>query len=482
MLSEYFNYKSRHTPSSEAISSILPNNGSISGKSEPTLSDYINNTAPPLPSRSTETSYENDSPEIDYKINKYKSYLDNLYHKYYYLTDGQFLKLVKDTEDTAPLGLTLDVVKEYLRRRPGRQIVDFRYAKDLPFASIKKPGYYQMDIVFFIPQIPHLYLVEMNSRKVWSIPIRNKSGAETLNAFQKWYFKLDEYGNIQSKRRVISIMSDMEKGFEWQQFKDFCDKQGIQLFKKDPSEHKIEAILDRSVSTVKKLLYKRLVDFEFEAPAFSVDIDRGEKRIIDPKFARMTDSSGKTWEQKFNEHVQGAITDYNNKPHSSLREYTPNEVYNSPQLQKRMLVESVRFNWNNKEKIKKMHKVTFEVGDLVRFDERRKKLDKATFWSDQVYRIIKKNHYSYILGDADGNFVQGVTNQRFKHYELQLVRKGSKHRHNPFDQVEEEEEEDYFNERQQQQLPSLSDFLGKESVLRKIVPRIKKRKGDRSLV
>lgn len=420
MLASYFNNMFNNGSNTITEQTLPSSHLSNVRRNEQASSQYFNNTAPPVQNIPRTDTYQND--EISRQIDQYRKYLDGLYKEYYYLNEKQFIKLTQEAatgiNDVPP---PIDVVREYLKRQHGKQIVDFKYDKDLPFASIKKPGYFQMDLVFFIPQLVHLYLIEMNSRKVWAIPMANKEEGTILNAFKAWYYKTDDTGeNVISKRRVVSILSDLESGFG-KDFKMLCDKEGIQLFKKDTNDHRAEGLLDRSVSVVKKLLYKHLVDIDFPEPTFIADVNANDRRVLDRDNIMKTDFNYNEWIQNFNREIQVVINDYNNKPATSLRDYTPNEVYNSPKLQKRILVESVKYNFNNDYKLK----VHFEVGDLVRFKERRRVVDKDTYWSDHVYRIIKKNRYTYLLGNIDGTYDGNISRFRFKHYELQLVQKGN---------------------------------------------------------
>lgn len=372
------------------------------------------------------------APPVDYKpfpngdYQQYESSLQNYYKKYYYLSDRDFIKMVMNPVNPNEQVPPIDAIKEFLHRQPGRQIVDFNYRNDHPFASIKKPGYFQMDIVFFVPQLMHLYIIETNSRKVWVIPILKRDSMHIFAAFESWYYKdnmsdyIDNntYAPIRvAKRRVISILTDGEKSFETTPIKELCDRDGIQMWSKAKNEHRIMNILERSVATVKKLLYKHLIEIDFESPFFSFN-NNTQRREFDMGFRHNQYMS--EWIKKFNQEVYNVVQDYNNKPHPSLHGYTPNEVYHSPILQKRVLVESINHNIDNE--IKMPEKQKFRIGDLVRFKERRRDMDKMTFWSDAVYKIINKFRYSYQLGDAkDGSYINGVSNYRFKHYELQLV-------------------------------------------------------------
>lgn len=363
----------------------------------------------------------NPFPNPDYF--EYEDRLKELYKKYYYLSDRDFIKTAQHQVNPNIPPPPTEAVIQFLRRQPGRQIVDFKYKHDNPFNSIKKPGIYQIDIVFFIPQTQHLYIIEMNSRKVWVMPLKDRTEESCKSAFLSWYYKEDindyvqNYNpnpNIYAKRRVVAIMSDDDSTFN--STKDFCDTEGIQWYVKEPTEHKILYILERSVSTIKKILYKRLVEFDMSEPSRWSRRNHRNYIIDGPGF------SANQWFKEFNEHVYSTVTDYNDKPHPSLHGYTPNEVYHSPILQKKVLVESINRNVDNEFRLDNNQR--FRIGDLVRFKERRKTFDKMIFWSDKVYKIINKNRFSYQIGNVDGTPTD-LSKYRFKHYDLELVQRAT---------------------------------------------------------
>lgn len=177
-------------------------------------------------------------------------------------------------------------------------------------------------------------------------------------------------------------------------------------------------VLKRSVATIKILLYRRLVDMNMEAPRWH----------LAPHANRIVSGFGfsaNEWIRNFNLHVYNAVKDYNNKPHPSLHGYTPNEVYHSPILQNRVLVESIDRNVDNEFKLYPNQR--FRIGDWVRYQERRRPNDKLNFWSDQVYKIINKYRFSYQLGNIDDTPTD-ISKYRFKHYELQLVQRATDRR------------------------------------------------------
>lgn len=135
-----------------------------------------------------------DPPRSEYPNPEYAEYeerLKELYSKFSYLNDKDFIKTAQHQVNPNIPPPPTEAIREFLARQPGRQVVDFRYRHDNPFTTIKKPGFFQIDIVFFLQQLYHLYIIEMNSRKVWVIPVHHKNGEDSLEAFKAWYYKHD---------------------------------------------------------------------------------------------------------------------------------------------------------------------------------------------------------------------------------------------------------------------------------------------------
>lgn len=112
------------------------------------------------------------------------------------------------------------------------------------------------------------------------------------------------------------------------------------------------------------------------------------------------------------------MQDYNNTPHSGIKGYTPNEVYDDMDLQLKFLRESRRYNKNIRAKNRDSE---LKVGDKVRvLDRKTSNIQKSKRFSDEVYTIRKKNPYSYEIDAADelGN----ISTKRFKDYELLNVK------------------------------------------------------------
>lgn len=70
--------------------------------------------------------------------------------------------------------------------------------------------------------------------------------------------------------------------------------------------------MDRSVGTIKKLLYKHLVESDLEAPIRRVNINRGDRLEV----------QNQKWIDEFDNCVYQVIDDYNNKPVPQLNGYT----------------------------------------------------------------------------------------------------------------------------------------------------------------
>lgn len=168
-----------------------------------------------------------------------------------------------------------------------------------------------MDIVHFLKGENWLYIIHVTSRKVFTYWMENANSETVLKYFTKWYYQGKELQPDREKyaRYVTSILFDQDSAFRFKGVHYFLSSKAIKQYMKDENEHNILKLLDKSVASIKNYLYKKLADIRFP-PRFLID--------------------------SFDKVVQMVVKDYNNKPHVSLNNYTPNEIFYNPRLQQKL--------------------------------------------------------------------------------------------------------------------------------------------------
>jgi hypothetical protein len=106
------------------------------------------------------------------------------------------------------------------------------------------------------------------------------------------------------------------------------------------------------------------------------------------------------------------VDNYNETPHSSLRNYTPDQVYDDLEYQQET------FNQLSKYNNKLDDKIDLDVGDRVR-----KRVDKGKFdkenakFSSEIYIVYEKVGRKYLIIDEQGN----EQPRKYKYFELLKV-------------------------------------------------------------
>ena len=168
--------------------------------------------------------------------------------------------------------------------------------------------------------------------------------------------------------------------------KDHCDKEGIALFPssaKDDHNQRSDGdrlgIVDRAVKTLRKL-------------------------ITNYQIAHKT--------TKFIDKLPALVSNYNNTPHSSLQQKTPQQVREDPDFQRRLYDRAMTYN------IKLDEVVGLEAGDRVRVQLLKGTFDKESArFSDEIYTVVAKEGTRYRLKDAAGNTVSKL----YKYFQLKKV-------------------------------------------------------------
>jgi hypothetical protein len=230
------------------------------------------------------------------------------------------------------------------------------------------PGAYQIDLIF-LPKYRSsnrgitifLLLVEIISRKAFAYPIKSKKPSDILDAYEQ-FFK-DHDGNL------IDVYGDNEFNSEW--FRAFNDVLNVNVHTgvaKDDhiSKHSNRlGIIDRLVRTVRKLMNKYML--------------------------LQNDTHWSKWLPKI-------ISVYNETPHASLNNRTPDEVYADNDEKEK------RFRQDKKHNLGEDAKETpISVGDTVRILEKKEVFAKeGPTFSKELYVVVKKDGFKWRVHPKTG--------------------------------------------------------------------------------
>lgn len=260
------------------------------------------------------------------------------------------------------------------------------------------PGYYMMDLVWFLPSRECVFYDKMDeiedpddedyedadvgvkepwvfmllnvcSRKIWLRDIPNKKKETLLAAFKSiYYYNGQEKTGL--KLDISRILSDDESGWKpGTALHEFLKQQKIGHIIKDPSEHKVLGVLD---STVKHLK------------------DYYEKIVGNPNFMPKTLNDYRDILLEL-EHHNNTI-----KKDAFDRLCSANEVFYDAKLQKdwydyyRLLNDIIIYKHKDQR---------YKVGDLVKVLSRRTSFKGSLHWYDGVYKIKEVNDFSYRVDD-----------------------------------------------------------------------------------
>ena len=241
--------------------------------------------------------------------------------------------------------------------------------------KIYAPPYsYQIDLIF-LPKFKYsnegydkaLIIIDILSRKAWVYPQKTASMREVLE-------RLDDFQGTAHKE-ISGFEGD--KGFDNRPMREWCEKRNIELYTDVAKDDHISqgdklGIVDRFTRTIKKLISRYMIAND------------------DPKWV---------------EHIDDITRMYNDMPHSSLANKTPNEVYQSEELQSKQYVDGLMGN------VKKTN--LFAVGDKVRIYEEKGMFDKEKpRWSRVIHTVIGKVGNKYA--------VEG-RRRKFKSFELMKI-------------------------------------------------------------
>jgi len=217
-----------------------------------------------------------------------------------------------------------------------------------------------------------LNAIDMSSRYVYSVALKNKTDVEVLNGFKKIY----------NKSKIRAVRSDNGSEFINDKFTDYLKKNGIKQILGEASKPQSNGMVERVNGVIKELIQKALE--------------------INEKF---------DWERNLNK----LIDNINNSQHS-ITGYTPNDIQKAFKNNDKIVLNSAH-DKELKKKKSNISREVFEKGDLVRLYTPSDKTRQS--WSNEVYEIVRvyKPKKSYSVYEYK---VEGFPD-RFKEEELLKV-------------------------------------------------------------
>ena len=208
-------------------------------------------------------------------------------------------------------------------------------------------------------------IIDNHTKYAWAIPLKDKSGRSTTNAFKSLIEK--------TRRKPDKIWSDRRKEFYNKTFLNFLKEQNIHIY---------------STNSDLKAVF----------------VERFNRTLLDLIKKPMYIEGKACWLN----HLDAAMEKYNNRVHGTTK-MTPFEmVTNTNKI--------INIKINKNEKIPK-----FQVGDYVRVPDKRNLYSKGytTNWNRELFKIHKinpTNPVTYGLVDENNEQKEG------KYYEQELLR------------------------------------------------------------
>lgn len=280
-------------------------------------------------------------------------------------TAQQLYSLVKD------LGITLNEVNKFLDKQEGHQIVASKKKLYIPIIG-RTNADYQMDVMFLHQYkkyndgyIGLLNIIEITSRKAFSIPIKNKTLGEYSRAFDIFYKQVEG--------KINNITTDNEASFK----KVIGRYDQIKHWLTDKNDKTKLGKVERYNRTIRSKINRYMKTFHTV---------------------------------KWIDVIDKLVTNYNNSVHSIIK-MKPNEVKTDEDF------DSIRQRdiGKNQEALIDYDKI--QIGDHVRVLKNKKIFEKGSEeFTKGIYEVIEKSGYSYLLKNPNGTKLK-------KHYKNWQLRK-----------------------------------------------------------
>jgi len=187
-----------------------------------------------------------------------------------------------------------------------------------------------------------LNAIDMSSRFLYSVALKNKTDKEVLDGFKK----------IFNKSKIRAVRSDNGSEFINKKFKEYLEKNDIKQILGEPSKPQSNGLIERANGSIKELIQK------------SIEMNENFD-----------------WAKNLNK----LIDNINNSQHR-ITGFTPKEIQTAFKNNDKVVLEEA-FDTELKKKKPNISREVFEVGDLVRIHKPSDKTRQV--WSNEVYEIEK---------------------------------------------------------------------------------------------
>ena len=256
-------------------------------------------------------------------MRKFKT-IEELHNKFNWNSPSKFVPIAKK------YGFTELEARDFLRKKVIHDI-KVPKAKFMPIVSKELNGY-QMDTFINDKKkdgLNYLILININTRKAYSYPLKGKGSKTILEALEKFFDEVDD---------VYSITSDQDKAYLSNDVLEFMKNHNVVYRTTEDNNHNVLGIINRLMRTLRDLV--------------------GENRYIDE------------------DEMSELIDTYNSSPHKSLKYKAPNDF--TEEDEKRYIKEKSQINpydFKANEKVR----LVFEKSP---FSKKRKNVSKVNYIID----------------------------------------------------------------------------------------------------
>ena len=184
--------------------------------------------------------------------------------------------------------------------------------------------------------------IDMGSRFVYSVAMKNKTDVEVLKAFKKIY----------TQSQVRAIRSDNGSEFISDKFVDFLKKNNIKQILSEAGAPQSNGMIERANATIKELIQK------------SVELNHSFDWV---------------------KNLQKLINNINNSQHR-ITGFTPNQIQDAYENDDTIVLDKA-YDTELKKKVGNLSKQTFQVRNLVRLYQPSDKTRQI--WSNEIYTVEK---------------------------------------------------------------------------------------------